>query len=400
MKKMLLAATIVLSSLALSAQTPEKADTMKNVFTTIKSNEITSIKDQANSGTCWSYSSFSFLESELLRMGKGVYDLSEMFAVAHSYLDKGVKYMRLHGKMNYAQGGSFYDVLYVLKHYGAVPQEAYTGLNYGTDRNAFGEVDGGSKAFLDAIIKNPNGKLSTAWFPAFRGIIESYLGKLPENFTYKGKSYTPQSFAKMLGLNADDYVSLTSFTHHPFYSKFALEIEDNWRNSESYNLPIDELMQVMENAVDKGFSIAWGTDVSEAGFTRDGIAVLTDVKTLETKGSDQARWIGLNNAEKKMELMRMLNNPNCPEINPTQAYRQECYDNWTLTDDHGMEIYGIAKNQAGKKFFMVKNSWGDAGQYKGIWYASWNFVAGRTMNIVVHKDAIPAAIAKKLGIRK
>ncbi|SUB77263.1 Peptidase C1-like family [Porphyromonas macacae] len=401
MKKFLLFAAVALGTMSLTAQKPEeKTQPESNKFTVIKECKITSVKNQANSGTCWSYSAGSFLESELLRMGKGEYDLSEMFTVAHSYLDKGEKFVRLHGQINYAQGGSFYDVLYVLKHYGAVPQEVYQGLNYGTDKNMFGELDSGSKAFLNAIIKNPNGKLSTAWKPAHRAIIEAYLGKIPENFTYKGKNYTPKSFANMLGLNADDYISITSFTHHPFYSRFVLEIEDNWRWAKSYNIPIEEMMAVIENAIDKGFTVAWGTDVSEDGFTRNGVGVLTDAATIETKGSDQARWVGLSHADKRAEIARMVQSPTCPEINPTQEYRQKSYDNWTLTDDHGMEIYGLAKNQAGKKFFMVKNSWGETGAYKGIWYASWNFVAGRTMNIVVHKDAIPAAIAKKMGIKK
>lgn len=399
MNKYLFSVAALLGSLSMMAQTPEQPKEETNVFTVVKSNQITPIKDQASSGTCWSYSATSFLESELIRMGKGIYDLSEMFFVGQSYLDKGEKYVRLHGTMNYAQGGSFYDVLYVLQHYGAVPQEVYTGLNYGTNRNQFGEVDAGSRAFLNAIIKNPNGKLSTAWKEAHKGIIEAYLGEMPEKFTYNGKSYTPKTFAQSLGLKAEDYISITSFTHHPFYKKCVLEIEDNWRGAESYNVPIAEMMEIMENAVDKGFSIAWGTDVSESGFTRNGTAILTDVATIETKGSDQARWLGLSNSGKQAELARMLKSPNCPEIDPTQEYRQQCYDNWTLTDDHGMEIFGLAKNQAGKKFFMVKNSWGETGEYKGIWYASWNFVAGRTMNIVVHKDAIPAAIAKKLGLK-
>lgn len=228
------------------------------------------------------------------------------------------------------------------------------------------------------------------------GAIDAYLGELPTNFSYKGASYTPQSFAKMLGLNADDYVSLTSYTHHPFYTQFALEISDNWRWSTSYNLPIEELMQVMHYAVDKGYTIAWGTDVSEVGFNRDGIGVLADIKAIETAGSDQERWIGASRAEKQAQIRAIINSPNCPEVKVTQEYRQEGYDNYTLTDDHGMLIYGMAKNQVGKPFFMVKNSWGESGAYKGIWYVSESFVAGKTMNIVLHKNAIPATIRKSL----
>lgn len=400
MKKLIAIMALAGLTSSLSAQTPATKDANEpNVFTTVKDARITSIKNQANSGTCWAYSGQSFLEDELIRTGKGDYDLSEMFVVSHTYRDKGRKYVRLHGKLNFAQGGSFYDVLYVLKNYGAVPRSVLPGLNYGTTKNQHGEMEAGLKAFLDAIITNPNGKLSTAWYPAFESIIDQYLGKLPEEFTFKGKKYTPKSYAQTLGLNADDYVSLTSFTHHPFYSKFALEIEDNWRWAESYNLPIDELMRTMEHAIDKGYTIAWGSDVSEQGFTRDGIAVLADVEEIETKGSDQARWVGLNRGERHTLLQKLIHSANVPEIDPTQEYRQKGYDNFELTDDHGMVIYGIAKNQIGRKFFMVKNSWGETGEYKGHWYASYNFVKGKTINIVLHRSAIPEDIAKKLGIK-
>lgn len=398
-KTLLLAAVVVCSSFVVQAQ-QKSADVVENQFTTIKEVPITPVKDQANSGTCWSYSALGFLESEILRMGKPEVDLAEMHSVAQSYKDKGEKYVRMHGKLNFGQGGSFYDVLYVVKHYGVVPQSVMQGLNYGTKKNAHSELADGALAYLKAIVTNPNGKLTPAWKKAYDGIIDSYLGTCPETFTYEGKTYTPKSFAQYLGLNVDDYVSLTSYTHHPFYTQFALEIEDNWRGSLSYNMPINELMETMEYAINNGYSIAWGSDVSEVGFTRDGIGVLADVEGIEAKGSDQDRWVGLSRAEKQAEIIRTVNSADCPEINPTQEFRQKGYDEYSLTDDHGMVIYGIAKNQNGRKFFMVKNSWGETGKYKGVWYASYNFVAGRTMNIIVHKKAIPAAIAKKLGIRQ
>lgn len=398
MNRLFLFASASLLASSLWAQQPA-AGAGENQFTVVKDARITSVKDQANSGTCWAYSGQSFIEDELIRLGKPEYDLSEMFVVNHSYKDKARKYVRLHGKLNFAQGGSFADVLYVLKHYGAVPQSAMPGLNYGTDRNMHSEMEKGAKAFLDVVISNPNGKLTTAWERAFAGIIDSYLGELPESFTWNGKKYTPKSYAKEMGINPDDYVSITSFTHHPFYTKFALEIEDNWRWAESYNLPLDEFMQVIDNAIDNGFTIAWGTDVSEVGFTRDGIGVLADVETIETKGSDQDRWVGLSRAGKAAEIQKLIRQADVPEITPTQEYRQKGYDNYELTDDHGMVIYGKAKNQLGREFFMVKNSWGPSGAYKGIWYVSRNFVAGKTMNYVVHKDALPKAIAKKLGIK-
>ena len=366
-------------------------------FTTVKEVKISPVKNQNRTGTCWCFSGLGFLESELLRMGKGEYDLSEMFIVNHSYKDKADKYVRLHGYLNFAQGGSFGDVLYAAKHYGLVPESVMNGLNYGENMHVHGEMESAAANYLKAIIKNPNRKLSTAWKKGFDGIIDAYLGELPEKFTYNGKEYTPKSFAEELGLNIDDYVSLTSFTHHPFYSAFPIEVQDNWRWDLSYNLPIDELMQVFDNAINNGYPIAWASDVSEKGFSRNGVAVAADIESMERSGSDQDRWLGLSQTQKDQEIKKMLEKP-CQEIKVTQELRQEEYDNYKTTDDHGMLIYGIAKDQTGKKFYMVKNSWGTDNKYKGTWYASETFVAFKTMNIVVHKNAIPKEIRAKLGI--
>lgn len=366
-------------------------------FTTVKEVKISPVKNQNRTGTCWCFSGLGFLESELLRMGKGEYDLSEMFIVNHSYKDKADKYVRLHGYLNFAQGGSFGDVLYAAKHYGLVPESVMNGLNYGENMHVHGEMESAAANYLEAIIKNPNRKLSTAWKKGFDGIIDAYLGELPEKFTYNGKEYTPKSFAEELGLNIDDYVSLTSFTHHPFYSAFPIEVQDNWRWDLSYNLPIDELMQVFDNAINNGYPIAWASDVSEKGFSRNGVAVAADIESMERSGSDQDRWLGLSQTQKDQEIKKMLEKP-CQEIKVTQELRQEEYDNYKTTDDHGMLIYGIAKDQTGKKFYMVKNSWGTDNKYKGTWYASETFVAFKTMNIVVHKNAIPKEIRAKLGI--
>lgn len=366
-------------------------------FTTVKEVKISPVKNQNRTGTCWCFSGLGFLESELLRMGKGEYDLSEMFIVNHSYKDKADKYVRLHGYLNFAQGGSFGDVLYAAKHYGLVPESVMNGLNYGETMHVHGEMESAAANYLKAIIKNPNRKLSTAWKKGFDGIIDAYLGELPEKFTYNGKEYTPKSFAEELGLNIDDYVSLTSFTHHPFYSAFPIEVQDNWRWELSYNLPLNELMQVFDNAINNGYSVAWASDVSEKGFSRNGVAVAADIESMERSGSDQDRWLGLSQTQKDQEIKKMLEKP-CQEIKVTQELRQEEYDNYKTTDDHGMLIYGIAKDQTGKKFYMVKNSWGTDSKYKGTWYASETFVAFKTMNIVVHKNAIPKEIRAKLGI--
>lgn len=367
-------------------------------FMTVKEVKITPVKNQNRTGTCWSFSGVGLIEAELLRTGKGEYNLSEMFIANHSYKDKADKFVRLHGKLNFAQGGSFADVIYVFKHYGAVPADLYKGLEYGENTHVHGELSEIATAYVNAVIKNPDKKLSTAWKKGFDGVIDTYLGKLPETFTYQGKQYTPKSFGESLGLNFDDYVSLTSYTHHPFYSQFPLEIEDNWRWAQSYNLPIHELMEVFDHAINNGYAIAWGSDVSERGFTRNGIAVAADIEALESSGSDQARWVGLSRTEKEAEIRKMVEKP-CKEIEVTQELRQQAYDNYQTTDDHGMLIYGIAKDQTGKKFYMVKNSWGTESKYKGLWYASETFVAYKTMNIVLHKDALPKAIKSKLGIK-
>ena len=250
-------------------------------FTVVKENPITSIKNQNRAGTCWSYSGLAFIESELLRMGKGEHDLAEMFIVHNTYLDRADKAVRTHGDVSFSQGGSFYDVLYAMKHYGLVPEsEMRPGVMYGDTLSNHNELSAVSDAVVAAIArqktlqKNANNEL--LWKKAVQAVHDIYLGERPESFTYNGKEYTPKSFYESLGLNADDYVSLTSYTHHPFYSSFVLEIQDNWRWAPSYNLPIDELMEVFDNAIMKGYTIAWGSDVSEDGFSRNGVAVLPD----------------------------------------------------------------------------------------------------------------------------
>ena len=371
------------------------------VFTTVKENPITSIKNQNRAGTCWCYSTMAFLEAELLRMGKGEYDFSEMYIVHNTYLDRADKAVRTHGDASFSQGGSFYDVLYGMETFGLVPEaEMRPGVMYGDTLSNHTELSAVSDAVVAAIAKGRQSKLQSdaegnmLWKKAIESIHDIYVGERPETFTVNGKEYTPKSYYESTGLNADDYVSLTSYTHHPFYEPFILEIQDNWRWASSYNLPIDELMEVFDNAIMEGYTIAWGSDVSEAGFTRNGVAVMPDAeKAQELSGSDMAHWLKLSPAEKK------LNDKPQPQKWCTQEERQLGYDNWETTDDHGMLIYGIAKDQLGNEYYMVKNSWGESGTYKGIWYASKAFARYKTMNIVVHKDAVPKAIRKKLGIK-
>ncbi|MDR0830226.1 MAG: aminopeptidase [Prevotellaceae bacterium] len=371
-------------------------DTTGFVFTTVKENKITSIKNQNRSSTCWAFSGLGFLEAELLRLGKGEHDFAEMFVVYHTMLDRAQNYVRLHGESSYSPGGSFYDALYCWKTYGMVPQSAMNGIMYGDTLHVHNELDKVAGAYVDAIAKGDWKKLTPVWQNGLSAIYDTYLGKLPENFDYNGKKYSPRTFADSFGLNIDDYISLTSYSHHPFYSTFAIEVADNWRMAQSYNLPLDEFMQTIEYAVNQGFTVAWASDVSEIGFTRTGVAVMPDAdKGAEITGSDMAHWTGLTAADKKTELTtRPL-----PEIEVTQALRQKAFDNWESTDDHGMLIYGIANDQNGKPYFLVKNSWGKAGKYDGIWYASKAFVAYKTINIIVHKNSIPKEILKKLGIK-
>ncbi|MBN2767449.1 MAG: aminopeptidase [Paludibacteraceae bacterium] len=395
MNKLLL--SCILASFTFSAFAAEKetaaVDTFQ--FTIVKENKITPVKNQASSGTCWSFSGLGFFEAELLRMGKPEVDLSEMFVVYHSYSDKADKYVRTNGHINFAAGGSFHDVMYVLKNYGIVPEQQMNGLNYGEENHRHGELDALTESYVKTVVRNPNRKLSTAWKAGFDGILDAYLGKLPTEFSIDGKNYSPQTYAQWLGLNMDDYISLTSFNHQPFYTKFAIEIPDNWRWGESYNLPLDEFAKVFENAVNKGFSIAWGSDVSEKGFTRNGVAVNPELKKENLPGSDQARW--LNISQKEMEAKILAAKGPQPEVKVSQELRQEGFDNYQTTDDHGMVIYGSARDQNGGKYYMVKNSWGTDSKYKGIWYASESFVLHKTINIVVHKDAVPKDILKKLG---
>ena len=286
-------------------------------------------------------------------------------------------------------------MLHVIDDYGIIPQDVYSGFNYGTEMPEQNELDAALAGYVRAIAQNPNKKLTTAWLNGFDGILDAYLGEVPETFAVNGTQYTPESYRDALGINPDDYVNLTSFTHHPFYESFIIEVPDNWRWDTAYNLPIDEFMQVMSYAVENGYTVAWGSDISEKGFTRNGVAIIADEKPKTGAGSDQERWVGKAAEEKTTEARANLPE----EMTITQQMRQVAYDNKTTTDDHGMHIYGLAQDQNGNNYFMVKNSWGTAGKYNGIWYASDAFVRYKTLNIVVHKDAIPEHIAVKLGIK-
>ena len=368
-------------------------------FTTVKELPVSSVKNQNRSSTCWCFSTLSYFESELMRLGKPEMDFSEAFVVNKTMMDRAEKAVRTHGDVSFSPGGFASDVAYCWKHYGIIPQEAMPAMGtlYGESLPNNSELDKIAESYVNAIAKSDSKKLSPLWKSGLQSIYDTYLGKCPEKFTYKGKEYTPKSYAESLGLNMDDYVAVTSFTHHPFYEQFVIEVQDNWRWELAYNVPLDEMMKIIDNAVSKGYTLAWGADVSEQGFSRNGIGQLPDVESPELSGSDQARWTGLTSDWAKREF---LTSKPLPEITPTQEKRQEGYDNWETTDDHGMLIYGVAKDQNGKEYYMAKNSWGTDNPYKGTWYFTKAFVAMKTIDVMVHKDAIPADIAKKLGIKK
>ena len=351
------------------------------VFTMKKELPCTPVKNQNVTSTCWCFSGISMLESELLRIGKQPNDLSVMYVVRHTYEKKAQMYVRVHGSFTLAGGGEYGDVLSAWREIGLVPDAAYPGLNYGEIKHNHGEMDAAIKGYMDAIIKSS--KLTTAWFMGLNGILDAYLGKMPENFTSEGKTYTPATFTKDLGINPYDYVLLTSFNHHPFYKQCMLELPDNWAGGTFYNLPLDEFMQVIDNSLMNGYTVAWASDMSDKGFSmKQGVAIIPE-----------KNWNEMN----EEELSKAFNGPH-PEKVITQELRQKDFDNYSTTDDHGMHIIGIATDQAGNTFYKVKNSWGVMGKYDGFIFVSKPFIMLRTTNIMINKHAIPEAIAKKLGL--
>lgn len=379
---------------------PVQAQKKKEAYTFKEKIDIpvTSVKDQHRSGTCWSFAAISFLEAELLRTDKGEYDLSEMFLVRHCYADKADKYVRMHGKTNFGGGGLAQDLTYVWKNYGLVPEEAYEGEVIGEKGHVHGEMDAVLSGYMDAVLKNRNQKLSVGWMKGLDGILDAYLGEYPERFTYKGESHTPVTFGKSLDLNPDDYVFIGSFTHQPFYAPFILEIPDNWGWNEIENVPLDELMDILNKALEEGYTVCWDADVSDKGFDwKNGVALIPEQTIENISGLERARWDELSTREKQA-MMYDFSTPKV-EKDITQEIRQEGFDNYTTTDDHLMHITGTAKDQDGKLFYKVKNSWGTGNHiYEGYFYASESYMKANTIFFMIHKDALPKEIAKKLGL--
>lgn len=400
MKKMLTLLVALCGTMAAWAQAPEAKATEGYQFTDIKVIETTPVKNQNRSGTCWCYSTMTFLEAEILRAGGEAVHLSEMFAVRHAYMQKAEMYVRMHGHLNFAEGGAAHDVTEVIKEYGIVPNEVYTGMNYGTELADFHEITPVMTAYLDAVIKagdTSRRPLTTAWKRGFNAILDEYFGELPETFVWKGKEYTPKSFAESLPIDMDDYIDLSSFTHHPFYEQFVLEVPDNWMWGQVYNLPMEEMMRVVDHALENGYTLAWGTDVSEKGFSRTkAIGVIPETDPKSMSGTEAERWGSLTAKEREAALYSFEKPTKEREI--TQEMRQEAFDNYETTDDHGMVIVGTAKDQNGTIYYKVQNSWDTVKPYDGFWYFSKPFVAYKTTDLMVNKKALPKDIAKKLGL--
>ncbi len=403
MKKLFCGLMAVSATLAAMAEdVKQQADSVEGyVFTDVKLVPTTSVKDQNKSGTCWCFSGLSFFENEILRKTGKEMDLSEMFVVRHCYDDKADKYVRMYGALNFAQGGSALDVPYVWENYGIVPEEAYAGLNYGENKHSHYEMADVLTGYVKAIVRKPNKtSISTAWRNGFNGVLDAYLGELPETFVYEGKTYTPQSFAKSLPIDLNDYVAVTSFTHHPYYKPFVLEVSDNWLFGQYYNVPLDEFKAIVDNAIDNGYSVNWAADVSEGGFKwNDGYAIMPKGKSeADMDGTELARWVKLSDRDREAEMYK-ANGP-VEEITVTPELRQEWFDRQETTDDHGMVIVGRAVDQNGTNYYKVKNSWDTNQKYDGYFYVSEPYFLAKTLDIYVNKEAVPSATLKKLGLKK
>lgn len=392
--KPLFAASLLVAGMQVSFAQDYLVNSLKNnqsanskdsfVFTDVINIENTPVKSQGSSGTCWSYAANSFLESEMIRMGKEPVEISQIYTARNAYVEKGKNYVRMHGAIALGDGGALHDVINMYKKYGALPQSVYTGLNYGTTNNKFAEMAEMSKGVLEAAVKNPNGELSPNWVKAYTAVLDTYLGEVPESFDYKGKKYTPQTFAKeVVGINPDEYVEISSFMEHPYYSQFVLMVPDNWSLDLVYNVKMNDLTDIIDNALKDGYTVGWAGDVSEKGFSwKNGVAYIP------------AKDVNQMTAQEREDIFKGPKE----EMKISEEMRQAAFDNYTTTDDHGMHIVGLTKDQTGKEYYMIKNSWGATNDYKGYMYMSKNFVKYKTTAILLHKGGVPKALAKKMDI--
>lgn len=401
--KKLLSLLALMPTLTLSAYAEEPTDSAAVeegfVFTDVIKIPDTSVKDQSRSGTCWCFSGTGAIEDEVLRVKGDSLDLSEMYTVRMCYFDKAKRYARLGGVGNLSQGGSVVDVAYVMDRYGAVPESAYPGLNYGSEKHDHSELEKVITSYMKAVLGSK--KMSTAWEAGLNGILDAYFGAVPEKFEVNGKTYTPKTYAESLGLNFNDYVPVTSFTHQPMYSQFPLEVADNWLWASYYNVPLADFKRIIDNALENGYAINWAADVSEKGFKwNDGYAVLPATQAdANLEGTELSRWVALSQSEREKKAFEFKGPKELQEVKVTPELRQEWFDNHETTDDHGMVIVGTATDQLGNRYYKVKNSWADNGhKYHGYFYASEPYILGKTMSFTVHKNAIPKDIRKKLGL--
>lgn len=366
-------------------------------FRTVKSIPVTSVKDQASTGTCWCFATTSFMEAELLRMGKGEHDLSEMFIVRQKYLNQADDNFLRRGNGNMGEGSLSHTWMNAYRQVGIVPEEVYHGINYASERHNHHEMAMFVKAIADVAMNDKH--RSTEYYKILNNVFDTYLGTLPQSFTYQGKTYTSQSFASSLGLNMDDYVEITSFSHKPFYQPFSLEVPDNWEHALQYNVPLDEMMEVIDHALNKGYTVCWDGDVSERGFSHsNGVAIIPETQKVDDlSGTDRARWENLTPQQRQEEAYKFK--APCPEVHVTQELRQLGYEHFVTTDDHLMHITGIVTDQNGTKYYVTKNSWGEGSNDMGGYLnMSESYVRGKTIYVMLHKDALPAQLRKKLGI--
>lgn len=389
MKALFISCALLFSALSTFAQGYQ--------FTEVVTVPATPVKNQAATGTCWCFATTSFMESELLRMGKGEYDLSEMFIVRQKYMNQLQDNYLRRGEGNIGQGSLAHTFKNAYRQVGIVPEEVYKGINYNSERHNHSEMAQYMKAIADVAVKNK--KRSPEYDKLIQNLFDTYLGQLPATFTYKGKEYTPKTFAESLGLNMDDYIELTSFTHHPYYVKFDVEVPDNWEHQLMYNLPLDEMIETVDYALNNGFTVCWDGDVSEKGFSfKNGVAINPEVKKVEDlSNTDRARFEKMDEKERLEEVYK-FEQP-YPEVKVTPEVRQEGFEAFVTTDDHLMHLTGIAKDQNGTKYYITKNSWGtDRNKFGGYLNMSESFVRAKTIYVMVHKDAIPKAIKTKLGL--
>lgn len=382
---------------AYSQENEQEFDSAVYEFTSIVDLPATSVKDQYRSGTCWAFSGLSFLESELIRMEKGKHDLAEMWLVKKDYHARAVDYVRWQGAKSFSGGAESNNVFDRIAESGIMPEAAFPGLNYGEEKHVHNEMDYLLNAYVEAVVANKNRKLSTAWLNGFDGILDAYLGKDVENFSYQEKQYTPLTFRDEMNIKPTDYIEFGSFTHHPFYTEFVMEVPDNWSLGRVHNVPLKELLQITYAALDKGYTILWGSDVSEKSFShKNGLAIIPQDNIEEMAGNEREKWESLSEKERKKQLYSFKSI--VPEKEITQELRQLAFDNYQTTDDHGMHITGYATNQNGQKYFKVKNSWDTDNVYKGYFYASESWFLYKTLSIMIHKDAIPKNILKKINL--